>query len=205
MLWSILYSLIAGVSDFYFLSFVLAATAALGTVVLQRPIPLPILILLLVSSILVTILHHAIFAKRVSWLTPGEHLVGRVVENGSKEWKNPYGRNRWALFLTILLTIVSSSNAWDGLGMGGVYVLNAALARIALLAALYYGLVQVGRGQLRYMLYPIGFYVILHLLRLGLQTPDPKVQSFYIALFIIGIVMHGLVALAYHFLRHVER
>jgi hypothetical protein len=88
-MWSILYSLVAGASDFYFLSFAMAATAALGTAALQKPVPLPILILLLVSALLITILYYVVLARQVSWLTPGEHGAGRVAESGVKKWKNP--------------------------------------------------------------------------------------------------------------------
>jgi hypothetical protein len=85
--------------------------------------------------------------------------------------------------------------------MGGVYVLEAALARIGLLIALYYGLVQVGRGLLRCMLYPITFCAVLLLLRLNMRTPEPGVQSFYVTFFIAGAIVHGWVALVYHFSR----
>ncbi len=198
--WSFLYSFIAGISDFYFLSFALGAITALGGCVFQSPVPLFLLILIFVVSLLVAILYHAIFARRVSWLTPGEQLVGRVVEQ-SKEWKNPYGRNRWALFIVILITIMLAGNAWDSLSLGLTYTFDAIAARVILLTALYYGLVQLGRGQLGGLLYVVAFFAILVLVFLRTLAFDPQVQQVMVLTCIVAIAIHAIIATAYHFLR----
>src|SRR5512145_2366339 len=106
------YALLAGVCDFYFVSFALGALAAFGGCVFQQPIPLPLLFMLPLSALVVTLFYQLVVAQRVTWCSPGEALVGRVHgPSGKKAWCNPYHNNRWALFAVILITIMLSSSA----------------------------------------------------------------------------------------------
>lgn len=201
-----IYSFIAGISDFYFLNLLLGALVAFGVSLTQQPTSLLLIPILLLSSLTFCVLYYTLFAKSTLWLTPGENLAGRVIQDGSKVWINPYKVNRWALFLILLLTLIFAGNLWDRLGEGYIYSFTEVLIRALILIVLSYGLVSIGRGQLRGFLYPIAFY--LFMVRQTLNTEVPVSQRgtlIFFANFLIGVAaLHGIVALIYYLLRRLK-
>jgi hypothetical protein len=109
------YPFIAGIYDFYFTSLLLGAIVALGVSIVQASINLIISLTILLLSLIIPIVYHVFLAKKSQWLSPGELLTGRIIQNNQKLWTNPYGYNRWTLFLIILLTLLVLGNAWDRL------------------------------------------------------------------------------------------
>ena len=74
-----LYGLVAGISDLYFLAFIAGTVQALGTALFRKPIPVWVLIVNFLACILASLLYHILLANHVTWLTPGELIVGKKV------------------------------------------------------------------------------------------------------------------------------
>ncbi|MGJ4789485.1 hypothetical protein [Leptospira koniambonensis] len=110
--------ILAGVFDFYFaaclIGSILGLTNSLAKVTYSSSLTLPLIIIL----ILITFIYYKWIADRQMWLTPGEIVTGRIVENNTKKWTNPYGKNRWLLFTSLLINIIIDSNGWDSLYTG---------------------------------------------------------------------------------------
>lgn len=199
-----LYSFLAGVSNFYFLSFLLGAVIALVMTLFETTVGMGVL-LMPILCLIVVILYHLQFAKRVPWRSPGELLVGQVLKEGVKEWTNPYGRNRWALFTVLLFTVVIASNTWDKLGEGKIYSLTEISARTVLVATLYFALVRIGMGKLKFALIPIAFSIFMLFVSLtNIKTIDVQFSNFMVIFSIVSILAYVTVSIAYHFLRGVK-
>jgi hypothetical protein len=154
------YPFIAGIYDFYFTALLLGAIVALGVSIGQTPINPAISLTMLGLSFLAAVVYHVFWAKKSPWLSPGELTVGRHIQNNQKLWSNPYSHNRWALFLIIFLTLSIVGNTWDRLSEGYVYSLGEVATRIVILSLVSYGLVELGRGRPRGIIYPTLYYVL---------------------------------------------
>ena len=153
------YSIIAWLSDFYFTALILGAFAAFGFGLFQVIMPLTIGIIIVILTILLPSVYYTFLISQTRWLTPGELIVGRKIESGQKVWTNPYGYNRWALFLVILLTLMIVGNTWDRLSEGYVYTLLEVGMRVVFLTLVSYGLVELGLGRARSVVFPAGYFV----------------------------------------------
>ena len=111
----------------------------------------------LISSIggilfLGTIIYHIFLARNLEILSFGEKLSGRVIINNELEWQNPYGKNRWLIFLMYIFTflLVRDSRILSGY----MFSLNQLLIYFIEILIMYYSLVKIGKGKL------IGGYIL---------------------------------------------
>ncbi len=198
------YPFIAGLYDLYFVSLLLGAIVALGTSIFQTPINIIIGLFMLLLSLLTSIIYHALLTKRFQHLSPGEIIVGRRIQNGQKIWSNPYNHNRWALFLVIALDLLIIGNSWDSLSEGYIYSIVEVGIRVVIIMLVFYGLIELGRGRVRGVMYPI-----LYLLLQAYQTANASFPAAnrdalqFIAIILVGITLLNLVlAFIYSFLRN---
>lgn len=199
-----LYGLVAGICDLYFLAFITGTIEAIGTVLFKEPVPVWLLIVNFFACILASVLYHIFLASRVTWLTPGELIVGKKIISGVKEWQNPYQRNRLVFFLIALFSIVIAGNVWDNLGSGAIYRFAQVIISAAPVAMLYYGLADMGQGKLKSVIYPIAYFVIELLTLLNSPVTDTGIKSFLIISTGVIIIIYILIAGAYHLFRQPE-
>jgi hypothetical protein len=144
------YSIGAGVVAFYVGGIVLGSVAGLYVAVTRRPVPLwePFLAMGLVLTLV--LVYHSRVARKVSLRTPGEMMMGCVVVDGLKQWTNPYGINRAALFAVLFIALVGAGSLWDSVADERFYAsltLPVVVGRIVYLGCLLAGVVMVGRAQ----------------------------------------------------------
>lgn len=197
------YSVIAGIYDFYLLTFLLGAIFALSTYLRQTAIN-PLLALSMIPiGIIVTALYYLLISARIRWCSPGELLVGRRVGADRKEWGNPFGYNRWALFLITFVVLAFASNTWDSIGTGHIYTRDEVILRCIFLLLLSCGVTGVGRGQIVYVWFVVIYYAfyawqIAHA-PLG-PIPQEALQMLALSFLSIG-GLYLIVILTYAFLR----
>ncbi|HYN87106.1 MAG TPA: hypothetical protein VER55_01185 [Ardenticatenaceae bacterium] len=207
MVQSRIYPIIAGIYDYIFFSFVIGAVAGLTSYFLSRPISLSMTILLIASPLALSVLYHLLLARRVTWLSPGELTVGRVLYQNEKAWVNPYERNRWALFLVILIVLLLAGNTWDILSFSSmfqyVFGLWVIIPRVFWLILLSYGVISMGRGRLRGTVLVSVYYIrsIRQLLALRAAPIDQEYVTTFTAGFVALAIVTALVGLAYHGMR----
>lgn len=189
---------IAGLSDFYLAAVLLGAVLALGVALARKPAPLFLQGIILLASIAGVILYHTKLSKRTFWLSPGEQLAGRILWNGVKEWVNPYGRNRWALFTVILVTLILAGNAWDWVS-DRVEPLSRVIGYSVRLFLVCWGLVLMGKGRAWGAVFPVVIFSIAAIFTPHWRSEEARLTM--TALFGFIAVTNGLVALAYHFLK----
>ncbi len=141
------YVFLAAIADFYFVSLAAGAVAAQYVAATRRPLPLGIAIVSTVVAFISSPVYHLRFARRTSWLSPGERMHGRVVVDGVKQWTNPWLTNRWAMFSLNLLALVLLGNAWDGLVEGRPTDLIQSVLSALYVLLVAVGLVALGQGQ----------------------------------------------------------
>ena len=144
------YSLGAGVGDFYTLSIVVGAAAGVYVAVARRPVPSWGPLLEIGIALTLIIAYYSIVARGAPFRTPGEVMLGRVVLHGRKQWINPYGVNRAALFVVLFTALVVAGNSWDSAADEHLYVtltLPVVLGRIVLLGCLLAGVMMVGQAH----------------------------------------------------------
>jgi len=150
--------------------------------------------------LLTVLVYHLAVSGRVRWLSPGELMTGRCVQDGKKQWANPYDRNRWALFLIQMITLVVAGNSWDGIGDGVIYPLRTAVSRSIFLGLLVYGIVKVGQGALSWV-GMIAFYFVIMAVRsmvTALPADIPEAIRGLMALGFMGLAAFAVaVGLAY--------
>ncbi len=198
------YPFIAGFYDFYFVSLLLGAIVALGVSIVQIPISIIIALIILSLSLLTSIVYHALLTKHFQYLSPGEIIVGRKIQNSHKAWINPYNYNRWALFLVIALDLLILGNSWDSLSEGYIYSFIEVVIRVVIITLVLYGLIDLGRGRIRGVMYPIFYLVLLAFQTANASFPAANRDALQlVAMILIGIALLNLVITSiYGFLRN---
>lgn len=197
------YPFIAGFYDFYFVALLMGAIVAFGVSVIQIPTNIFITLAMLLIAILMPIVYHALLAQRFEYLSPGEMIVGRQIQDGHKTWCNPYNYNRWALFLVIALDLLVIGNSWDRLSDGYVYSFMEFGIRLVIVALVLYGLIDLARGRIRGVLYPVFYFVLLAFqITNDFSYGASREALQFLAVIFAGIALLNLVCAAiYGFLR----
>jgi hypothetical protein len=144
------YSIGAAIADFYVLGIVSGAGAAVYVAAVRRPVPIWEPLLSLVLSLVLIAIYYAGFARKAPFLTPGEMMMGRVIEGGVKEWRNPYAISRTSLFVVLFAALVGAGNSWDSIANERFYstlTFPVVFGRGLLLGGLLVALIRVGRGH----------------------------------------------------------
>jgi len=177
---------IAGIVDFYIASFFINSLLGLIGLIFNMLIPLLVLWGCIPVLILFLIFYYRIICKKINWLSPGEIIAGRIINDRYKEWVNPYGINRFFLFFTIIFTLVIFGNSWDGLSRGEIYYFNEWFTLTVSLLLLTIGYVGAGKNKNWWIipvLLPIvyftmgAFYLDPGNLR-GSEFQDERVQTY---------------------------
>ena len=184
---------VAGIADFYILSFLVGSLIALFCMIVGQPMPLIMLLYIPIAVVLI-IVYYRFLSKNIMWLSPGEMMAGRIVQGAGKAWTNPYGSNRFFMFFTILLTLALLSNSWDGLSRGRIYSATEWLILTLSLAALSLGYTAAGRNKGWWIL-PVALPILWFTLGSFYINPDnlslavdERVRS---SLSTIAVVMYG--------------
>lgn len=135
---------IAATADSYFIVFLVGGIIALHDKMAGRESSEIGVMLAYLATLMGISLYYLILHTMIPWLTPGERLAGRIFEGGKKIWVNPYGRNRWFLFLVIILDLTLVSDNLDLPGAMGQSFLRFLLSA-ALLIILSFGAVMAGK------------------------------------------------------------
>ena len=163
----------------------------------KRPLPVFVLPIILVGGVVVLIVYHKFYSGKSKWISPGERLVGRVLHHEHKVWRNPYGRNRWALYLILFVSLIMAGNSWDALGYGLIMPLGQIFSKVFWITVLLYGLMTLGEGKLYGVIFVASYYWIvaigLMLLPASDQYPDDFL-GFMKGEFSIFFLVVGLIA-----------
>jgi hypothetical protein len=182
---------VAWLFDIYVFMIGLGALAGIWLAVTRRPGDLVLGLVLGVVGFAGSLSYHLWGAKRVSFLSPGEQMAGRFSSAEGKSWLNPYAKTRIPVFVVMLMTIVLAGNSWDGIAdEGTTFTLGLVLGRTALLGAIVYALVQVGRGRAKILVLLAGYWLLL---ALGSPASAPDADSALVFAGFLGFV--GLSAL----------
>jgi len=136
----------AAFCDFYFLATVFMAALGVFTLLAQKILfTVPVALIAFLLTLMVSILYHSIFYKKTKWLSFGERISGRVLMNSKKEWVNPYGKNRWLLFLLIIITLIFLGNDWDALEVN-IIPFGVVVGKVIKLFLMFLGMLMLGKG-----------------------------------------------------------
>ena len=144
------YSIGAAIADLYVSAMALGVAAAVYVVATSRPVALWLPFIEFPLVALLVIVYHARFARKVSFMSPGEMIFGRQMTDQGKQWFNPYGASRAALFTGFFIAMILAGNSWDNVAderLYHMYTLSNILVHIGLLAILIAGLTMAGRGN----------------------------------------------------------
>ncbi|MCK4414660.1 MAG: hypothetical protein KAY32_14090 [Candidatus Eisenbacteria sp.] len=184
---------LAVIANWYVLAFGLGALLALIVRATHWSPQLALSFLITFLLLAAAILYQALFASRLSWISPGERMCGREVLDGGKTWCNPYGTNRWALFIVLFLPLALVGNHWDGVFEGAVYPLH----RIAIQALLGYlviaSVIVIGSGDPRPSWMLLLYYILQALGSFAGRDPSDSVvsgiaQVLSVLLFALGLM-----------------
>jgi len=137
------YAIGAGFADYFFLGSTLFAAPALYDAISWRFVEGWALLLLFLFIVVAVLIYHVELARRVSFRTPGELLMGCVVMDRAKRWVNPYGINRALLFVVCFVALILASNTWYDLFYSG-FTVHEVLFRLIVVATLLLGIVMMG-------------------------------------------------------------
>ncbi|GAU76353.1 hypothetical protein [Fusibacter sp. 3D3] len=111
----------AGVMDFYFFSIIVTGLLATISSFTHKSIMGPKLAQsVLLLDLIVVVLYHVVLSKKISVLSLGEKLAGKVKDTTGKTWSNPYQSNRIGIYIVMILAIFLLGNDWNQSAMGHV-------------------------------------------------------------------------------------
>jgi len=207
----IFYPFIAGVFDLFFAGILINTLLAIYGSLTQSALHLLLSIFTLPLTFIIIFVYYWFITPQTKTLTPGEMIVGRKIIFDDtldfdekfgfycKRWTNPYGANRWALFLLTYVVLAVGESSWDALSAGYIYSLGTVASKSLLLLLLSYGVVGVGQGRVKSTWFVIIYFVLL--LRQILATPVSGVENEVIDMIAYGYLgigaLYALVALMY--------
>lgn len=192
------YSLLAGICDFYVISFVSLFFLALYSALSRDAVSLAVAFSTFLFSLFATVIYHSMLASKLAMLSPGELISGRTHDGPTKVWSNPFGRNRWALFIVVVFTLMMVGNTWDSLTDGSPWTMwttFSAAIRVSLVAI---GLVLMATGRLWGALLPISYYALGAIF---VYQSNDEMAKFAAYTFAFIAFVNALVALIYALLR----
>lgn len=135
---SIARRIIAGIIDFYYLSF-LVGLILIIIYIIAGAINANILIGLGIIIFLSTVIYH-IFNKKFIFISPGETIIG-IEEKSNKQLLNSkFNKTRLPLFIITIISLAFSGNLLDGLAKNGSYTIFNFLIILLIFNCLYRGI-----------------------------------------------------------------
>jgi hypothetical protein len=105
----------ATVFDIFVIGSLLQIPFAVISSIGKFPFPIMSGLILGLGYILILIIYHSFFARRVSFCTPGETMAGASIVEEQKIWESPFTISRWFLFLCVLILLLYPGNAFDNI------------------------------------------------------------------------------------------
>lgn len=152
-------------------------------------------LLLGIALLIISIIYHAIYAKKIMWLSPGEIIGGKEILDKGKVWTNPYEVNRIGLFFICILSLLLFRNS-DAI-IGDLTSIPEIFGFLIKTIIITYCITLIGKGNL------IGIAIIniILLISFGLSmliNNDEIRFSGYVSLgvfivfTIIGVIYHNI-------------
>jgi len=152
--------LLAAFFDFYFIAIFLMALIALGTIIFSKPIfTIQAAGLTFLGTVLVVVFYHIFLNKMVKMLSVGERIAGKILISNKKMWVNPYNKNRWLLFLLIVVTLLLLGNDWDALETN-VIPLGIVVGKILKAGLVFIGFLMIGNNKISGVFIPFSIFAI---------------------------------------------
>jgi len=153
----------AGIADTYTTASVIGVVPALYVATFHRPVSFwePCLLLFIILALI--ILYHTWLAKRTTFLSPGERMMGRILVDGQKQWLNLFGINRSGLFTLFFFSLMLIGNSWDNVTDKAVYqffTYPRILWSFLKVCMLLLGLTFVGSGRMKGGFFIVAFYIL---------------------------------------------
>lgn len=141
--------ILAAFLDYYFfslsiMSLLVLIQALTSYVFLNRTFYIAIFIILILADIL----YHAWLNKKIKYLSYGEIVAGKKIVNNKKTWTNPYKKNRFLLFLFIVISFLLVGNTWNNVMFIPVKI-SFVIGSLLKLTAIFYGTYLIGRGKIK--------------------------------------------------------
>lgn len=152
------------------------------------------LLLVVIGSV---IAYHSRIADRVVWLTPGELIAGRDRLDNQKAWKNPYGTNRWGLFLITILSLIAAGSLFQGGGFTMVHSLSDLVGRFLVLFAVISGSIMIGKGRSSGAYLIIVVYLV-QIINALMQYGGYYLENVSLAAYIALFISFSLMSLIYY-------
>lgn len=189
------YSIIAGVMDFYFLHVaIITILCCLSTIIKVNLIAENLV--LVVGIIIVPIVYITLFAKKVHFLSFGEYMTGRRINNGLKVWKNPYNTNRFGIFLIAFYYLVVLGKVWEGSTLGYIFTYSELIARTLRIGIIVYSLYLLGKANLSGLIIQIVF-MFFTLWKTVLTVYNTSISSVAIYIVLSMLAFHVFVYFFY--------
>jgi len=190
---------VAGFIDYYFLGVSLGLIPVFIQRILNRPIfsgyAVTIFGLLFnIVIIIAVILYYKIYSKKNLFLSFGERVTGRIIEDGEKKWASPYKSNRLGIFFIIFITIFLVQNIWDASFGGMIFSFAQIISKGTQVFAMFLAIYIIGKGNINGILIPTFFNIILLISALINKSP---VVSFYLKFCGLNIITYVIVYIYY--------
>lgn len=139
--------ILAAFFDFYFTAILLMALFAIFTVVSNRMIyTVKTALITFLIILFLVIFYHIFLNRKVKFLSIGERMVGKIWAGKEKIWANPYDKNRWFLFLLIIITLLFLGNDWDALETN-IIPLGVIIGKILKVGLVFVGFLLICKGK----------------------------------------------------------
>ncbi|WBW96904.1 hypothetical protein [Oceanirhabdus sp. W0125-5] len=150
-------------------------------------------IILLIVTLVIVMFYGIFLSDRVGFITWGEKVTGRKFIGTRKVWVNPYSKSRGLLFFLLLMNILIIANYFGGVPT--VYTSINYIREVITLIFHIVLLVNIGQGQIHYMMALIVLYLISLVSALIILPDNLK----YVAAGVFGvlILLHFIVYLIY--------
>ena len=192
--------ILSGIIDFYLASVLVMALICMLSSMTNRNLfaeyPVSLSLGILVIIIVADITYYTAFAKKVGILSLGEYMTGRRIEDGSKKWTNPYGTNRFGIFLIIIINVILLGNEWDRGGSGYIYSFAEITGKLIRIGIIVYALKLTSEGKLNGV---IGLTVlsVLSGFAMQLQPNYPQLQLFALYMNLLLAAIYLVVYIIY--------
>jgi hypothetical protein len=187
---------VAAVCDFYVLACIGGFVAAFVSAIAGQTLSAAIAASMILVFIAVTAAYHLKFWRMSDFRSVGDRIIGRSYQGGSAQYSNPFGINRWAMFLVIVVTLMMASNAWDRNFDGPPWTIGEAIGTGLRCAAIILGATMLASGKVWGSLFPIAIYG-LGAIAVYRQGIDNEIQAAAFYLFAGLAVLNLLVAVYY--------
>jgi len=186
------YPIFAAFADYYAITVtVLFIVNLIGVVTGQNPMTEAGAGVLLIFTILWVVIYYAFLGAKLSYLMPGERLIGGEIKDGKKHWVNPYGQSRGWLFFFMFFSLLLIGADW-GSAHTTVLLPGVFIGKSIRFFGVYYALIAMGAGKIKWAILP-GVLFLLSALLASMFYWATQIDTFVLLGILNGIA--GVLAL----------